>query len=90
MNSIRALTEFDADPNVLVLIAHDTAPLENPEIEWFPKGSINDWKKKGWKDSMHWHFLNELPIDGKTGRDVLVDGLYKDGKRIKTLEGKEV
>ena len=90
MNSIKALTEFDADPNVLVIIAHDTAPLEQIQPQdWFPKGTINDWQKKGWKESMHWHFLNELPVEGKTGRDVIVDGLYKDGKKIKNLEGKE-
>ncbi len=89
MESIRNLMEFDADPNVLVLIAHDTAPAEI--MDFFPKHTINDWKAKGWKDSMHWHFLNELPIDGKTGREPMVDGLYaQDGKKIKGIDGKEV
>ena len=90
MNSIYALTEFDADDNVLVIIAHDTAPVENDEMPFFPKGNINDWKAKGWKGSMHWHFLNELPIDGKVGREPILDGLYKGNKRVKTLDGQEV
>lgn len=80
--------EFDADPNILTCIAHDTAPFEF--MNFFPNGTINDWQKKGWKEKMHWHFLNELPVDGKSTKEPLCDGLYKDGKRIKTLEGKEV
>lgn len=77
--------EFDADPNILVIIAHDTAPIEM--MPFFPDHNINDWKEKGWKDSMHWHFLNELPIDGKTGREAICDGLYMNGKKIKDLHG---
>ena len=88
MTSIRGLTEFDADPNVLVCIAHDTAPLA--VMNFFPNGSINDWQEKGWKGVMHWAFLNELPIDGKTHGRVISDGLYRDGVKIKTLEGKDV
>ena len=85
MESIRSLIEFDANPNILVIIAHDTAPIEM--MSFFPKSNINDWKEKGLKDSMHWHFLNELPIDGKTGREVICDGLYMGGKKIKDLHG---
>lgn len=80
--------EFDADPNVLVVIAHDSAP--NDIANFFPDGTINDWQQKGWKDSMHWHFLNELPINGKQERNPLCDGLYKNGQKFKNLEGKEV
>lgn len=81
--------EFDADPNILVVIAHDTAPIEI--MDFFPKANINDWQAKGHKEVMHWHFLNELPVDGKTGRDTLVDGLYDSkGKRVKDLEGNKV
>ena len=86
VDSLRKLEKFDADPNVLVIIAHDTAPLD--VMTFFPRGTINDWKAKGWKEKMHWHFVNELPIDGKVGRDPLVDGIYRaDGVRVKTLEG---
>lgn len=86
MESLGKLEDFDADPNVLVIIAHDTAPLD--VMTFFPKGTINDWKTKGWKENMHWHFVNELPIEGKVGRDPLVDGIYRaDGVRVKTLDG---
>ena len=89
MESIRSLIEFDADPNILVIIAHDTAPYEM--MPFFPKHNINDWKEKGWKESMHWHFLNEMPIDGvPSDRPPFVDGLYMGGKRIKDLEGNAV
>lgn len=88
MESIRNLTEFDADPNILVIVAHDTAPMDI--LPFFPKANINDWKAKGYKEHMHWHFLNELPVDGATGRAPMCDGLYYQGKKLKTLEGEAV
>lgn len=88
MQSINALMAFDADPNVLVIIAHDPAPKDS--LTFFPHGTINDWKEKGVKEVMHWNFVNELPVDGKPGRKPLVDGLYRyerdDLKRVKALE----
>ena len=83
--SIRALAEFDADPNVLVAIAHDPASLD--VFTFFPNGTMNDWKEKGWKEAVHWGFVNELPYNGETLRPHRVDGLYKNGKRIKDLAG---
>lgn len=71
-----------------MLIAHDTAPLE--QMQFFPDATINDWKAKGLKESMHWHFLGQLPVEGKQEGGNLTDGLYLGGKRIKDLEGKEV
>lgn len=88
MESIRALFEYDADPNVMVLIAHDTAPLD--VLPFFPNGTINDWKQKGYKGRMHWGFVNELPVDGKQHRETITDGLYKDGRKVKTLDGEPV
>lgn len=88
MESIHKLLDFDADPNVLVLIAHDAAPLD--VLPFFPDGNINDWQQKGYKQKMHWHFVNELPVDGKAGREPLTDGLYIGGKRMKTLDGEAV
>lgn len=87
MESIRSLFEFDAQPNVLVVIAHDRAPLE--ALKFFPKGTINDWQSKGYKESMHWHFLNELPGNG-TVQEPFIDGVYQEGKRVKTLHGEAV
>jgi hypothetical protein len=77
------MEEFDADPNVLVAIAHDPASLD--VFTFFPNGTMNAWKKEGWKETLHWGFLNELPYMGKTSRPYLVDGLYRNGERVKPL-----
>ncbi|KAH0842926.1 metallo-beta-lactamase superfamily protein [Fonsecaea pedrosoi] len=82
--SVLGLMEFDADPRVLVTIAHDPAALD--VYEFFPRGSLNDWQQKGWKEAARWGFLSELPYNGKTVRPLLVDGLYKQGRKIRGLE----
>jgi hypothetical protein len=84
--SVRALIEFDADPNVLVAIAHDPTSLD--VFDFFPTGTMNDWRAKGWKEQQHWGFLNELPYNGKVIRSPLVDGLYN--KQEEKLRGLEV
>lgn len=73
--SVKKLTALDANPDILVIIAHDVAPLKF--MNFFPDGTINSWQAKGWKEQMHWNFLNELPVEGRTHRKQLVDGLYK-------------
>lgn len=83
--SVDALVEFDAHPNVMVCIAHDTALL--PILDFFPNGTLNDWKQNGWKTKTQWGFLDELPINEKPAReDHLVPGLMKDGQRMKDWE----
>lgn len=76
--TITEMSEYDANSNVLVCLAHD--PGLKAACDFFPIGTLNDWKKKGWKGSYHWGFLNEFPIDGKPGRPWLVPGLMKEGK----------
>ncbi|KAH7021855.1 beta-lactamase-like protein [Ilyonectria destructans] len=78
--SIEAMEEFDADDNVFMAIAHDPGLRE--VMKQFPHATMNNWKPKQWKTLLHWHFLNELPIDGKPGRPKLVDGRLKDGQRV--------
>jgi hypothetical protein len=39
---------------------------------------------------MEFGFVNELPYNGKVVRDVLVDGLYTDGKKVKNMQGNKV
>lgn len=73
--SVDKLTEFDGDENVFLAIAHD--PALQDTLTFFPNGTINDWKAKGWKRTTHWGFVNELPVDGKPGRPALVEGLLK-------------
>jgi hypothetical protein len=60
--SIDRMMELDASDDVFVAIAHDGGLLD--VIEWFPKGNMNEWKAKGWKEKGHWGFLSELPVEG--------------------------
>ncbi|KAK0207242.1 hypothetical protein IW262DRAFT_1536752 [Armillaria fumosa] len=56
MRSLKRLARLDADPDVLMIIAHDsTAP---GVVEEFPR-TINEWKEKGWKDKLMWRFLEK-------------------------------
>lgn len=78
--SVDSLQTFDAAPNVMVCIAHDPGLL--PVLDFFPTATINDWQAKGWKEATSWGFVNEMPVDGKPGRPMIADGLYKDGKVV--------
>ncbi len=78
--SIDKLAEFDADENVFVAVAHDEGLID--VCDWFPKGSVNAWKEKGWKEASRWGFLNELPVDGKPGRKWIAPGRMRDGKVV--------
>jgi hypothetical protein len=51
------LQVFDADRDIMVVTAHD--PSYEGLLEMFPKGSLNDWKEKGWKGKGVWQFGNE-------------------------------
>jgi hypothetical protein len=41
-------------------LGHDIGLL--PVVQWFPDGSINNWKALEWKERSRWGFLAELPI----------------------------
>lgn len=60
-------------------LAHDIGLLS--VVEWFPEGSINNWKELGWKMRSRWGFLAELPIGGE-GTDWFVPGLMRNGSII--------
>ena len=78
--SVDRLAEFDADANVFVCVAHDGGLLL--VVDWFPHGTLNEWKSKGWKQKSQWGFLNELPRDGNPGRPWIAPGLVRDGKVV--------
>jgi hypothetical protein len=83
----RKLLAFDASPDVLVCLAHDPTMLKVlPVLNDSASEDINDWKAQGWKAQCQWGFLNELPRDGKRGRKLLVEGIWKDGK-LYNIEG---
>jgi hypothetical protein len=68
----------------LVCLAHD--PTSLAVFDFFPNGTLNDWKKKEWKQTSHWGFLEELPYNGKVIQPLIVNGLYDDGKKLRDLE----
>ena len=82
--SVKSLEEFDADENVFVCVAHDGGLLG--VVDFFPNGTINDWKRKGWKEKSKWGFLNELPIDGKPAKPWIAPGRVKEGKVLSEEE----
>lgn len=84
LQSVKRLIELDANERILVLIAHDPGIMN--VLPLFPNKTINNWFEAGWKEKLHWSFLAELPIEGKH-REFLVDGTYKDGVRVKKLDG---
>ncbi|KEF52107.1 uncharacterized protein A1O9_11733 [Exophiala aquamarina CBS 119918] len=59
--SVAYMGEFDAHEDVLVIVAHD-ATLLDPSIgiEYFPNGTMRDWKAKGYANRLHWAFLQDL------------------------------
>lgn len=78
--SVDRLEEFDASEDVFVCVAHDGGLLD--VVDWFPKGTLNAWKDRGWKEKSQWGFLNELPIEGKPGRPWIAPGLVKEGRVV--------
>lgn len=66
------------------MIAHDPTSLD--VFDFFPKGTLNEWKSKGWKQASHWGFLSEMPFNGKLVRQPRIDGLYKHGKKVRGLD----
>ncbi|OAP59204.1 hypothetical protein AYL99_06502 [Fonsecaea erecta] len=59
--TIHYLQEFDAAPNVLCLIAHDTAVLDPAAgVPFFPHGTLNKWKKNRIDEKIRWSFLKDF------------------------------
>lgn len=56
--TIRDAMPFDADEDVLYVFAHDAHVAE--VVELWPKGSLNDWKEKGWGEKLMWLFLEDF------------------------------
>ena len=81
--SVRYLKEFDANEAVFICIAHDPALFEVlPLLNTSPTNDLNDWQTKQYKERTKWRFLNELPRNGKPGRKPLVEGWWRDGKKV--------
>ena len=86
----RMQTHFDESEHVLVCIAHDPTLLHVlPTLNTAPDRDLNAWKSRGWKEQCHWGWLNELPRDGAPGRERIVDGFWREGRRWDRREANE-
>lgn len=90
--SVQKMQGFDADERVFICLAHD--PTLFDVLPLFDNGGVkgeglNAWKEKGWKEKCRWGFLNELPRDGKQGREAVVEGFWRAGKRVGVDEALE-
>ena len=55
------MQDFDAADNVFVIIAHDASLLdERVGIEWFPQGTMKNWKEKDCDTRARWAFLKDF------------------------------
>ncbi|KAJ7275056.1 hypothetical protein C8J57DRAFT_1714764 [Mycena rebaudengoi] len=54
--TISKLSDFDANPDVFVVLAHDMSLVS--VIDLFP-AQLNEWKEKGWKQKGTWAFVDE-------------------------------
>jgi glyoxylase-like metal-dependent hydrolase (beta-lactamase superfamily II) len=81
--SIKELQRFDEHPDVLVCIAHDPTLIKVlPFLNDEPEKDLNAWQEQGVKEKAQWGWLNELPRDGKPGREMYVEGVWKEGELI--------
>ncbi|KAJ7717785.1 beta-lactamase-like protein [Mycena metata] len=71
--SIALISAFDANPDVLVVLAHDESLLEivGPA---FP-AKLDGWKERGWKERAVWAFLEEGNAAFRFGDKVEVEGV---------------
>lgn len=60
-HSNKCMQLFDAADNVLVIIAHDTTILDNTlGLEWFPHGTLKNWKAANAAEKARWTFLKDF------------------------------
>lgn len=65
MRSVAKWEEFDAQPNVFAMIAHDMSLFDI--VDFYPKPA-NGWREKGWKEQGRWRFLRDYDTSGVTRR----------------------
>jgi hypothetical protein len=58
--TVSGVEEFDANDNILVVVAHDEDLVDI--LDFYPK-SLNPWKKKGFGVKGKWAFLGDFKIE---------------------------
>lgn len=78
-SSVDKLVDFDANPSVMICLAHDGTMMHSlPTLNNNPEDDLNSWKERGYKEKTHWGWLNELPRNGKPGKEPAVEGFWRD------------
>ena len=57
-DSITKMGDFDAQENILTMIAHDDTMID--VVGTFPNTRANNWKSEGWREKGLWKFLKDL------------------------------
>lgn len=80
--SVQSLLAFDACPRVLICLAHDETVLKTlPTLNNNPDDDLNNWEQRGYKDKVRWGWLNDLPRNGRSGREPVVEGFWRENCR---------
>lgn len=56
-DALKQIEAFDADENIMVIMAHDYTLL--PYMSFFPK-EANSWYEENWKGRSRWAFLKDF------------------------------
>jgi len=59
-DSIAKMEVFDAHDDVLVCVSHDASLMS--VLPFYPY-TLNDWHRKGYKQRLHWEFLNDFDLE---------------------------
>jgi len=87
--SVDKLIAFDSSPSVLICLSHDETVLHGiPTLNASPNDDLNSWQKRGFKKQILWGWLNDLPRNGRPGRQPAVEGFWRDKKPW--MEAKEI
>lgn len=58
IQTIKNAMPIDADEDVLYIFAHD-AKVKGV-VDMWPRGRLDEWKKKGWRDQLTWRFMEDF------------------------------
>lgn len=81
--SITKLQDLDAHPGIFICLAHDNILFDIlPIFNRDPRGTINDWRERGFKEMARWSFLNDLPKGDGPGREPFIVGKWRDAEEV--------
>ena len=83
----QGLKEFDACEDLLICLANDPGLLQVLlRLNGRGREEIKGWRRGGDKKMLRWRFLNELPREGKPGREPIVLGFWGERNEVRVAE----